>query len=76
MGVGDLMDLAELIQSIGVNNVRRFDAPTTTEGGETSESDEESEEEDSWETTQSGPERLVLDKVQLGADLGLLVEAS
>ena len=77
MGVGDLMDLAELIQSIGVNNVRRFDAPTTTEGGEEAkeeESDEESEE-DSEEKAQSGPERLVLDKVQLGADLGLLVAA-
>jgi hypothetical protein len=55
--------------------VRDYPLPRL-EGGETSESDEESEEEDSRETTQSGPERLVLDKVQLGADLGLLVEAS
>ena len=31
MSTGDLMDVAELVQSIGVNNLKRMDAPASQE---------------------------------------------
>lgn len=57
MSVGDLTDLAELVQSIGIDKLNRIDAPVTQaddgNGG-------------SWS---------VIDSVQLGASVGIMVPA-